>query len=85
MNLDGYIILENFLEFCSSGKIADNFNLFSSTDTDLEKLHFNLMDSRQTGAVAWWDFALFYSCKLIAAKSKVKYLFLIEISFIYLF
>lgn len=39
---------------------------------DLEKTHFNLMDSGQKGTVAWWDFALFYSCKLIATKNKVK-------------
>ena len=30
------------------------------------------MDSGQKGAVAWPDFAKFYSCKLIAAKNKVK-------------
>lgn len=31
------------------------------------------MDTAQKGVVAWSDFALFYSCKLIAAKDKVSY------------
>jgi hypothetical protein len=30
------------------------------------------MDTTQNGVVAWSDFVLFYSCKLIAAKDKVK-------------
>jgi len=33
------------------------------------------MDSKQQGVIAWSDFSLFYSCKLIAAKDKVNYLF----------
>jgi len=64
--------MENFLEFCSNGRIVDSFNLFPPNNDDLGKSHFNLMDSRQEGAVAWWDFALFYSCKLIAQKNKVN-------------
>ncbi len=72
INLDGYIIMDTFLEFCSGGKLIDNFNLFSQNE-DLEKKHFYLMDIQQKGAVAWSNFALFYSCKLIAAKNKVKH------------
>jgi hypothetical protein len=68
--------MKNYLEFCSSGKIMDNFNLFNQNKDDLNKAYFNLMDSRQTGTVGWWDFALFYSCKLIAAKNKVNILFI---------
>jgi hypothetical protein len=33
------------------------------------------MDSKQKGVVAWSDFALFYSCKLIAVKDKVMRFF----------
>jgi hypothetical protein len=63
--------MDTFLEFCLSGKVMDNFDLFSQ-NKELEKKHFNLMDLQQKGTVAWSDFALFYSCKLIAAKNKVK-------------
>jgi hypothetical protein len=53
---------------------VDSFNLFPPNNDDLGKSHFNVMDFRQEGAVAWWDFALFYSCKLIAQKNKVNIL-----------
>jgi len=33
------------------------------------------MDSKQKGVIAWSDFALFYSCKLIAVKDKVMRFF----------
>jgi hypothetical protein len=66
--------MESFLEFCSGEKSSDNFNLFSQ-DQELEKEHFNLMDLQQKGTVAWWGFALFYGCKLIAAKNRVKAFF----------
>jgi hypothetical protein len=36
---------------------------------------FSSMDLKQQGVVAWSDFSLFYSCKLIAVKDKVNYLF----------
>jgi hypothetical protein len=75
MNLDGYMILENFLEFCTSGLMSHSFNLFNKNNDDLEKAHFNLMDTKQKGTVAWVDFALFYSSKLIARKNKVKNFF----------
>jgi hypothetical protein len=75
--------LEIFLEFCSNGRIADSFNLFLQNNRNLEKLHFNLMDSGQKGVVGWWDFALFYSCKLIARKNKVNILY--KITFFILF
>ena len=70
--LDGYIVLDDFLTFCSKGKMTDSFNLFTQNNQDLEKLHFTLMDSRRKGAVAWSDFALFFSCKIIATKNKVN-------------
>ena len=73
--LDGFISMDDFLAYCSSGKMMDSFNLFTHDDHELEKKHFSLMDIKQQGAVAWSDFALFYSCKLIAAKNKVKTLF----------
>jgi hypothetical protein len=41
------------------------------------------MDSGQKGVVGWWDFALFYSCKLIARKNKVNILY--KITFFILF
>jgi len=77
--------MENFLEFCSNGRIVDSFNLFPQNNDDLEKSHFNLMDSQQKGAVAWWDFALFYSGQLIARKNKVNIFVYIIIFFILLF
>lgn len=63
--------MENFLELCSGGKVTDNFNLFNQKE-ELEKHHFILMDLKEKGVVGWSDFALFYSCKLIAAKNKVR-------------
>ena len=69
--LDGFIIMDEFLTFCASGKMTDSHNLFTNDDQELEKKHFTLMDIKQKGAVAWSDFALFYSSKLIAAKNKV--------------
>ncbi|CAF2954013.1 unnamed protein product [Rotaria sp. Silwood2] len=71
-NKDGYIILNDFAVFCSKGKTKDYVNLFPHCNEDLEKLHFNIMDSRQKGAVTWSDFAHFYTCKLIAAKNKTE-------------
>jgi hypothetical protein len=80
--------MENFLEFCSNIKIMnlmDVYNLFTSNNEDLERLHFNLMDSRQKGAVAWCDFALFYSSKLIAAKNKVRKFYLDNIIYLFIY
>ncbi|CAF1154373.1 unnamed protein product [Rotaria sordida] len=71
-NNDGYIILDEFVAFCSKKKIKDNVSLFPHNNEDMERLHFYLMDSRKKGAVAWSDFAHFYSCKLIAAKNKTE-------------
>jgi hypothetical protein len=52
----------------------DNHNLFSQNE-NLEKIHFNLMYLKEKGSVSWSNFALFYSCKLIAAKNKVNIFF----------
>ncbi|CAF3080573.1 unnamed protein product [Rotaria socialis] len=69
---NGYIVLDDFLTFCSKGKMTDSFNLFTQNNQDLEKLHFTLMDSRRKGAIGWSDFALFFSCKMIATKNKTQ-------------
>ncbi|CAF1245647.1 unnamed protein product [Rotaria sp. Silwood1] len=71
-NKDGYIMLNEFITFCSRRKTKDNVSLFPHDNEDLEKLHFNIMDSNQKGAVTWSDFAHFYTCKLIAAKNKTE-------------
>lgn len=52
--------------------MRSGFNLFTQDNQDIEKLHFNLMDSRQKGVVPWSDFALFFSCKILASKNKVN-------------
>jgi hypothetical protein len=85
--LDGFIIMEDFLAFCTSGKMTDSFSLFTQDSDELEKNHFSLMDTKQKGAVAWSDFALFYTCKIIASKNKVniqfnKSIFVYMLSFI---
>ena len=69
--LDGYIIMENFLELCTSRKNMNHFDLFGRNE-EIQKQHFQLMDLKEKGTVSWSDFALFYSCKLIAAKNKVN-------------
>ena len=69
--LDGYIIMENFLELCTNRKGMDHLNLFTPSE-ELERSHFRLMDLKEKGTVSWSDFALFYSCKLIAAKNRVN-------------
>ena len=45
---------------------------------EIQRQHFQLMDLKEKGTVSWSDFALFYSCKLIAAKNKVKNVKIIE-------
>jgi Ca2+-binding EF-hand superfamily protein len=67
--------MKDFLEFCSKGKMTKGLNLFAPSNLNLEKAHFNLMDSSQQGNVTWSEFLRFYSCKLIAAKNKVNVLF----------
>lgn len=68
--LDGYIILENYLEFCASGKIVDNFNIFSQNENK-QRTHFQLMDSKGQGHINWSEFALFYTGKLLSNKNRV--------------
>lgn len=63
--------MENFLELCTHRKDIDHLNLFTH-DEELEKSHFRMMDLKEKGTVSWSDFALFYSCKLIAAKNRVN-------------
>ncbi|CAF1189695.1 unnamed protein product [Adineta steineri] len=69
---DGFIILRDFLAFCTNGILLDKFHLFTLNNIDLNKVHFNIMDSRQNRNVAWVDFERFYICKLIAAKNKIE-------------
>jgi hypothetical protein len=52
--------------------MPDGLELFVQHNYDLAKRYFSLMDSRQKGVVAWSDFVLLYSCKLIAVKDKVN-------------
>jgi Ca2+-binding EF-hand superfamily protein len=76
---DGYIILEEFLSLKPNRTISNGLELFIQYNRDLGKQLFSLMDSRQKGVVTWGDFALFYSCKLIAVKDQVNHFFLLEI------
>jgi hypothetical protein len=73
--LDGYIILDEYLSLQSNKKLADGLELFIQHSYGLGKFYFGLMDSTQKGVVAWSDFVLFYSCKLIVAKTKVNIFF----------
>ena len=72
---DGYIILNEFLSLKSSKAMPDELNPFVQPNPEAGRLHFRLMDTAQQGAVAWSDFALLYSCKLIVAKNKVSGVF----------
>ncbi|CAF1126597.1 unnamed protein product [Rotaria sordida] len=71
-NKDGYIILEEYLSLKSNKIKSNDLELFIQHNHDLGKKYFSLMDSTQQGVVCWSDFALFYSCKLIAAKDKFE-------------
>jgi len=70
---DGYIVLEEFLSFQSNKNISDGLELFVQYNHEIGRKIFSSMDSKQQGVVAWSDFSLFYSCKLIAVKDKVNY------------
>ncbi len=70
--LDGYIVLDEFLLLQYDKTMPDGLELFVQHNYDLAKRYFSLMDSRQKGVVAWSDFVLLYSCKLIAVKDKVN-------------
>ena len=54
--------------------MPDGLELFVQHNSDFGKKYFNLMDTAQNGVVAWSDFVLLYSCKLIAGKDKVNIL-----------
>ncbi|UJR38359.1 hypothetical protein I4U23_031029 [Adineta vaga] len=71
-NRDGYIILDEFLSLQTNKSIPDGLELFVQHNQELGKRYFSLMDSAQTGVVAWSDFVLLYSCKLISAKDKIE-------------
>jgi hypothetical protein len=69
---DGFIILNEFLSFEPNKQFSSGFELFVQFNRDLGRIFFRAMDVNQEGAVGWSDFALFYSCKLIISKNKVR-------------
>ncbi|CAF3492489.1 unnamed protein product [Rotaria sp. Silwood1] len=71
-NKDGYIILDEYLSFKSNKTKSNDFELFIQRNHELGKKYFSLMDAKQQGVVCWADFALFYSCKFIAAKDQTE-------------
>ncbi|CAF2669786.1 unnamed protein product [Rotaria sp. Silwood2] len=71
-NKDGYIILEEYLSLKSNKRKSVDFELFIQRNHELGKKYFSLMDSTQQGIICWSDFALFYSCKFIAAKDQTE-------------
>jgi hypothetical protein len=68
---DGLIMLHEYLTFEPNEAIDDKFGLFTFQDVHLRRIYFHLMDVRRTGAIAWSEFSLFYTCKLITLKNKV--------------
>ncbi|CAF3348328.1 unnamed protein product [Rotaria socialis] len=71
-NQDGYITFEEFLSLQLNTTISADFHAFIQNNVALAKIYFSLMDSTQQGVIAWSDFALLYSCKIIAAKDKIE-------------
>ncbi|CAF1277786.1 unnamed protein product [Rotaria magnacalcarata] len=71
-NQDGYITFEEFLSLQLNTTISADFHVFIQNNVALAKKYFSLMDSTQQGVIAWSDFALLYSCKIIAAKDKIE-------------
>lgn len=69
---DGYIVLEEFLSFQTHRNTPEGLELFIQSNPDFGKRLFSLIDSSRKGALAWTDFALFYSCKLMVVKNQVK-------------
>lgn len=70
--LDGLIILDEYLSLDEESRLPSGFELFIQRNPELGKSYYRLMDTRNSGAISWSDFAAFYSCKLIVAKNKVS-------------
>lgn len=80
IDLDGLIILDEYLSIDENESLPSGFELFIQHNPELGRQYFRLMDTRQTGAISWSDFAVFYSCKLLVAKNKVMLFDSIRIS-----
>lgn len=55
-----------------SCRLPEGFEMFIQNNPELGRTFYRLMDTRNSGAISWSEFAAFYSCKLIVAKNKVK-------------
>jgi len=71
---DGYITLDEFLSLKPNQSHRNSLALFTQYNIDSSKKIFVVMDSAQKGVVPWSDFVLFYTCKLLATKDKVKFI-----------
>ncbi|CAF0784245.1 unnamed protein product [Didymodactylos carnosus] len=69
---DGYITLGEFLsrKRAMTTTPTDSLDDFIRQNIDHDKLHFRIMDRSNTGVLAWSDFVLFYTAKLLAKKNK---------------
>ena len=82
---DGYIVLEEFLSLQSNKRDLNGLEFFTESNSIFGKTIFSLMDSSKRGVIAWSDFALFYTCKLVATKDKVKLVIYVSYCFKYFF
>ena len=49
-------------------RLPEGFEMFIQNNPELGRTFYHLMDTRNSGAISWSEFAAFYSCKLIVAR-----------------
>ena len=72
IKIDGLINWKDFQEFQRKENIPDVLKSIFENEKDLEK-EFCFMDTKQKGTIEWIDFGLFFTCKLIARKNRVRF------------